>query len=100
MITDEELAELERLEKEATRGPWEDEPLTGGGAWIWGSKEARDAETLNVSGYVAETRIYADVALICAARNALPALIAELRAARKTIILLNAHIAYMESFPR
>lgn len=71
-----DLDELERLEKAATPGPWDiDEE-------VWGPDRTR----------VVECKLWAreDVAehnerVIVATRNALPALIAELRAARAVI---------------
>jgi len=82
-LTDEQREELGRLEKAATPGPWESggSTPTPGEVWIWeqtghhpGDPDAPD------------TRIACcgapDAALIAAARNALPALLAEVDALR------------------
>lgn len=76
-MTDLDLGELERLLEKATPGPWEVGPDCGpdahGQVWVMGGKG-------QAWGLAAETTTEEDAALIAAAVNALPALIAAYRA--------------------
>jgi len=69
-LTDEEIAELERLERKATAGPWLDT-----GRYVSGG----DGGQIVVNDKHIDS---VDQALIAAARNALPKLLAEVRELR------------------
>jgi hypothetical protein len=97
-MTDTEIAELERLEREATPGPWSrvDAPWRSSGMPPWvvtGDGDPHGATAicdlaiqmdgeLGDDGGPQDSDPEADAAFIAAARNALPALLAEVRAAR------------------
>lgn len=88
-----DLDELERLEREATPGPWETtaDPLSGVPAFV------------KTPGELIAADAPADAALIVAARNALPALLVELRALREVAKVAEAHLnerrGYQDSRP-
>lgn len=81
-----DLDELERLEREATPGPWR---------WADDYKTTRGETTYTLAGYqgmgvlpcdgIFNAPLDCDEVFIVALRNAAPALFAELRAARKRI---------------
>jgi hypothetical protein len=81
-MTDDELAELERLMKKASPAPWRVEETR--------HRDYVDTRTLDADGHtVADDLFYSQSAVdvddqrfIAAARNALPRLIAALRAAK------------------
>lgn len=78
-LTKEQLDELQRLEAEATEGPWR--PTRGTTvSYVCGAKGSGTGQLakLYLGGCGKE-----DAAFIAAARNALPALLDELRSARK-----------------
>lgn len=89
-ITDEELSELERLEKAATPANWFTVPYGDGDTIVIHSdEESRVFFPPLPVGYSASPGSYgdpavikADMALIAAMRNALPRLLAEVRRAR------------------
>ena len=80
-----DIEELDRLEREATKGPWEEQEITDGFAideepfvvsrGIFGLNHGEDFELFDKS----------DVALICALRNAWPSISAELRELRDEV---------------
>ncbi len=74
-VSEEEIAELERLSQEAAPGPWEEHPNGGRIA------DARGIPAACADGYSREERDR-NRALIAAARNALPRLLAEVRRLR------------------
>ena len=87
-----DLDKLERLEREATPGPWE---------WNGIAIEAGRTDVLapgesNSFGYGTIHIAEEDQNLIAALRNAAPALFAELRAARGRIAELEEHISALE----
>ena len=94
-ITEEQLAELERLEREATPGPWElkDGMLT--------FPPATDQDVARMSGASCCEWIGATMPILVAARNALPQLIAEVRRLRAVVdacARAGCPTAYMESY--
>ncbi len=77
-LTDERLVELEALAEVATPGPWSRTFGPREPSRVWASDD--DAEPLAVlGGYVEGTDSVADAEFIAAAREALPALLAEVR---------------------
>ena len=91
-----DLDKLERLEREATPGPWEPETWCGeydpgwcgvGPLCLPSGEEDPDDDGPESP---CATRAATDAALIAALRNAAPAMIAELRAARECIAELDA----------
>ena len=90
-LTDEDLAELERLEKAATPGPWfqgKDMPDGGVCARIHYGKDPYTGKSLGrgdaclIEALPGDDGVFeeaADGALVRAARNALPKLLSELR---------------------
>lgn len=74
-----DLDELEALEKEATPGPLVASPGYYCGYTVCHNSHEERAAVYNRKGNM----LHADALLFAATRNALPALIAELRAARK-----------------
>lgn len=93
-LTDATLAELERLEREAMRGPVtlidKETASTWEPRWsIEGPKEALKPDKPYVSWpVVAECRDEAEAKLFTAARNALPSLLAEVRRLRGLVARL------------
>lgn len=90
MLTDAELAELERLEKAATKGPRinGERILPEDNCQALSCEEHADIYRVTEDGncnVACATFDAWDAALVVAARNALPSLIAELRAARERI---------------
>jgi hypothetical protein len=89
-LTDAELSELERLDREATPGPWDTDLETSAGrCWVDSRRHQNMlAEPLfNVrppSARHMEQR-ERDASFIAAARNALPKLLAEIRELRAEI---------------
>lgn len=79
-MTDAELDEMERLDREGDAAPWE--PDIDEGLWTgkWYTGDRRGSWATN--GSDSEERERRNVALITAARNALPLLIAEVRRLR------------------
>ncbi len=99
--TPEILAEFERLEKEATPGPWCAHPngtsLWQGDEWTGNQLGARQRHICNATG--TQEQHVVDLELLCEARNHLLALIAaarELRAAQETIKLAQAFLPKVE----
>lgn len=75
-LTAAELDELDRLHREATPGPWSTAEQGGGLSWAVDCIEGDDTRVCLHDGYRDGFEVYADAALIAAARNALPALLA------------------------
>lgn len=88
-LTDAEAAELERLEKAATPGPWESTPPIGHVTDTRGHVTAFAYSTPSMDGRSLNQRQADQAALIAAARNALPELISRLRAAEAEVASLN-----------
>ena len=83
MISDEQLEEWERLEREATEGPWE--------AWgsdslppMWWVRTVDGGDSINATGYDGEME-KADALFTAASRSAVPALIAGVRRLRAAL---------------
>lgn len=79
-----DLDELERLERQATDGPWCEHP---NGTSVWTGTSYADADSrhiFNAMHSLTPERTVANVHFICAARNDMPEIIAELRALRAT----------------
>ena len=78
-ITEEQLAELERVEREATPGPWRHKVYT------WNVAEVvrldHDGDEINITTWLGRD----DAAFIAASREALPALIQEVRRLRDAV---------------
>jgi hypothetical protein len=75
-LTPEERAELERLHREATPGPWEATDFSEDGGMVWAAGERINHErTMN---RVAVIERQEDATLIAAARNALPRLLEQI----------------------
>lgn len=79
-----DLDELEALEKEATPGPLVASPGYYCGYTVCHNSHEERAAVYNRKGNM----LHADALLFAATRNALPALIAELRAARECTYIL------------
>lgn len=84
-LTDEQLAELERLEKEATPPPWRTE--SDGHFWLISEGEEPSPAQDDYLGIVASKIVgeKANADIIAAARNVLPALLDEVRRLRDAV---------------
>jgi hypothetical protein len=98
-LTDAQLAELARLEKEATPGTWSTNERTNLDykcAEVWGDKGYGSLLYTDDGG--AGLCDVEDAVLITAARNALPALLEEVREAREIKKLLREQIGPWELY--
>lgn len=89
-VTDAELAELERLNQEADEGPWSVLGGGGDGLEILGPPEEGHEDAIIFSDASA---VPENAALVVAARNALPRLLAELRELREAVASLRLALA-------
>lgn len=87
-----DLDELDRLEKAATPGPWVDGLSQPGVRKIAISEHLND-EIATLYGGPDDIGDAPNATLIAAARNALPALIRELRAAREVVKAIKPHLS-------
>lgn len=101
-MTNEQLDELERLEKAATAGPWCTHPngtsLWQGAGWTGDQLGSRQRHVCNATG-VTEQHV-ADLELLCEMRNALPDLIAaarELAELEKQVAEVREYASEMQS---
>jgi hypothetical protein len=103
-----DLDELQRLHDAATPGPWK----TDGPESVWtNTVDRKDAEILLRTPFVfkndhtLETECCrcelcnANTALVVAMRNAMPAMIAEMRATRKVILGMALHMLNERGYP-
>jgi hypothetical protein len=96
MLSDEQLQDLERLAKVATPGPWstDGERSEDDTYWVSGPEAVGPYDDTPLC---AESRTPADAALVATMRNALPSLLAEVRAARLAQPVVEAAMAYYEA---